>query len=46
MNTKKGSSEVIDLFLELVAINSPSGEEETIRDWILEYLHSKDVRHE
>lgn len=44
MNTKKDPSAVTDLFLELVAINSPSGEEETIREWILEYLHSKDVR--
>ncbi len=44
MHTTKDLSAVTDLFLELVAINSPSGEEKQIREWLLEYLHSKDVR--
>ncbi len=35
---------VVDLFLDLVAINSPSGEESEIRSWLLAYLDKKGIR--
>ncbi len=44
MNTTESAAQVIDLFLKLVAINSPSGEEQEIREWILSYLKEKGIR--